>query len=87
MNEMLENVAKAICRVRANKYSVDDETEIVRNTCKYRPEALAAIAAMREPTRAMLDAGTAAASLYTTDTFKASLSFQAMIDEALKDRR
>ena len=78
MNELVERVEEAIVELHY-KSRLDDGVE---PTC--REIARAAIAAMREPTEAMRDAGYMSAIQYCdADANDAGLIWQAMIDEAL----
>lgn len=56
-DNMVERVARAICRAGICGPRDHIEAEVNRNWRKFVLEARAAIAAMREPTEAMLDAG------------------------------
>jgi hypothetical protein len=75
---MIERVARAThnhSREHANSW--DELLPYYHN--KYRQDARAAIAAMREPTEAMINAGDR-----TDHDVEAATVWQAMIDEALK---
>lgn len=85
MSEMVEKVARALCR----QYEIEDgfspeqadraaESGMWRN---FRDAACAAIGAMREPTAAMTDAGYIYDHISSGD---AKDCWQAMIDAALK---
>lgn len=82
MSEMVERVARALCKA----FEVDpDELRIIDATPEpawrlYAQDAQVAIAAMRAPTKAMLDAGYAE----SPESFSLYDVFGAMIDEALK---
>lgn len=89
MSEMVERVARAILKQR---YAFDkappDPDEIILETklpwwCACMGEAMAAIAAMREPTDAMVEAG-----MDVTDwpicNGEVQVRYQAMIDAVLK---
>lgn len=81
MSEMIERVARAFCMVATDismseaewKVAAEQEPEEVEN---FRRAARAAIAAMREPTDAMIMAVSGGPCLD---------EWQAMIDEALRD--
>jgi hypothetical protein len=80
-DDLVERVARAICT--ANGVDPDIEHadkfgEILVNWMNFEPQARAAIAAMREPTEAMIKAGTAHGGQTNTDVI-----WQAMIDAAL----
>jgi hypothetical protein len=73
MSEMVERVARAICDSdQLTPYDTLDEGW--RNI--YRREAWVALTALREPTEAMLEAGS-----HKGDPL---IAWQAMVDEALK---
>jgi hypothetical protein len=78
MNEMIERVARAIAD---NLYSADPYDEMVKDRrANYRIQSVAraAIAAMREPTEAMSQAGGGEQG----DPFMANVVWRRMIDEA-----
>lgn len=83
MSEMVEHVARAMCRVDG----FDPEEKAMRD--RYLPLAHAAIAAMHEPTGNMIDAG---AGSYKMDGIRVSVdgqpsaAWRAMIDAALKGK-
>lgn len=82
MSEMVKLVARAIHRV----YGSGEPSEL--DMADAREEARAAIEAMREPTREMLDASYDAVDAVIDDGNRgqaASGAWQAMIDEALRD--
>lgn len=81
MSEMIERVARAICRsgICGPREHLDEQENL--NWRKFELEARAAIEAMREPTPDMLYAG---AQTYQGITFSGVPSWTAMIDAALK---
>lgn len=91
MSEMVERVARALHDARNNAADYDaDYMAEARNG--YRELARAAIAAMREPDKAMLHAAAKAMSPgrrpapdYVPVADKHAIRYRAMIDEALKD--
>jgi hypothetical protein len=76
---VIERVARAICLAGVIPDDIRTECDSICGMC--RDEARAAIAAMREPTEAML--GTAFHGHMESD--EARDIYQAMIDEALRD--
>jgi len=83
MSEMIERVARAICR---RWHETDYEGENVdrlidREWSAWKPIAIAAIAAMREPVPGMTDAGYVASD----DLHTMYDAWQAMIDAALAE--
>ena len=83
MSEMIERVARAMCR---EWLEMDYEGENVDHLVEHEWSGWAyiaqtAIAAMREPTLGMTDAGYAASDEHHT----MSAAWQAMIDEALAE--
>lgn len=92
MSEMLERVARAICRggMTGPKDHLDEQEN--SNWRMFVVEARAAIAAMREPTNAMIVTGDEkiiwhlnGTSLVRADPTPAQNCFVSMIDEALRD--
>lgn len=80
MSEMIDRVAKAICRAEIGSigpYGFDLEETGQQSAAHWRSLARAAIAAMREPTQVMLDAGWDSRSV-------PRYCWENMIDEALK---
>ena len=80
MSEMVERVARALAKKMRNSATVDNGDlghVIVDDLFDMRYVARAAIAAMREPTEAMLDAGWGPSDL-------PSDKWRAMVSEALK---
>ena len=73
---MIERVAAAICGEASWPSSSDNQKE------KFRTDARAAIAAMREPTKAMLDA-----SLRPNESSGADGTWLSMIGAALEERK
>ena len=88
VGDLIERVARAICAVAKGPEYAD--VECYGETGErwrpwwhvFIPEARAAIAAMREPTEAMVTAGAPFAMMAEGD--EAGLCYQAMIDKALK---
>lgn len=81
--EMIERVAKALCRVSAESYRADDVDGFVdRNWMPWTTHSRAAIAAMREPTEEMVIAGCRHENMGDM-----SGRWQAMIDVALGDKK
>lgn len=86
MSEMVERVARALCR----QYEIEDgfsPEQAERHAdspmrANFRNAARAAIEAMREPTDAMNDAGETARDV---DDFGVMYTYIAMIDTALKE--
>jgi hypothetical protein len=82
MNEMVERVARAICALRdasdADCVTYGKDNKLVPYWTLFVPDACAAIAAMREPTQAMLK---------VADSFGdyGREPWPEMIDAALKD--
>lgn len=92
MSEMVERVARAVCK--ANGTDPDNDDFPPCDWRNYVPEANAAIAAMREPTGAMIDAGANSYGVPTPAIGSLPLSvlngqpskaWKTMIDEALRD--
>ena len=95
MNEMVERVARALCRAAAiNAYPVVDPgpvldaiVEAAWEYPKWEEYARVAIAAMREPTIQMQQSSSDLTSVLLgtpLDGLSATTFYQAMIDEALK---
>ena len=86
MNDMVEQVAKAIWNHRFPDMSWESKSRSEGIKADYRMNARAAIAAMREPSEKMIEAGIHAPPIPTMRAFRAhySAAWQAMIDEALK---
>ena len=89
MSEIIERVAKAMCKTQFGDIEVHGEgrccqTGGIDGCCvvELMGEARAAIEAMREPTRAMLHASTMQAP--TWDDEVSLRKWQVMIDEAVK---
>ena len=89
MSGMVERVAIAICRQETEMYARDHGVDIstlpdpaqTGKTKSYEGAARAVIAAMREPTEAMIYAGNAAPG---DGEYEASVIWCEMIDAALK---
>lgn len=86
MSEMIERVAKAICKRRNTKQcaSICFSHSSLNESCPevltvWKEDAKAAIQAMREPTEEMIDATNKVADGEITETW------QTMIDAALKE--
>lgn len=82
MSEMIERVARAICRagICGPRDHLNEQED--RNWRKFELEARAAIAAMREPTEAMI---TAADVEVHSDFLPPHMTWERMIDAALKE--
>ena len=85
--EMVERVARALCRADGNPGKPETEIDIIWHA--WINPARAAIAAMREPTEAVKDAGYAAMLITLNDKFPpkpaALYVFRQMIDAALEE--
>jgi len=73
MSDMIERVARAIATEHRGTHNVDKAWDYYRN------EAIAAIAAMREPTKEMIDAWIRAPGAI-------KMGWQAMVDAALEGK-
>lgn len=83
MSEMVEMVARAICRTRFYEGGTDKVDRLVDEVWTQNvPQARAAIAAMREPTKDMATAGAFASGEDSASV--ATGAWYGMIDEALK---
>lgn len=85
MTDMIERVARAIC-AHDGKPAFDDRVE--REQRRFRNAAFIAIAAMREPTEAMVEAGGLEVFSCSDDdpsAEKAAAAWPAMIDAALAE--
>ena len=80
MNDMVEQVAKAIWNHRFPDMSWESKSRSEGIKDDYRMNARAAIAAMREPTEAMMQAGDR--ELGFPEDYR--IAWQASIDEALR---
>ena len=80
-SEMVERVARAICA--SNDVDFDSVSEQVKQNCRLL-DARAAIEAMREPTEAMVAEGLRKPTGMIEWIAAVKVSWQAMIDEALK---
>ena len=81
MNDMLERVAAAMLDADFDVGSWRHADENIKD--RFRAMARAAIAAMREPTKAMIDAGETAGN----PVYEPRVIWGAMIDEALADKQ
>lgn len=89
--DIIERVARAICQ--ANQVEPDSDSQTDGNACQwedYAEDARAAIAAMREPTDAMIEVGEMKANDLTQPDWSpidiASRTYTAMIDAALVEK-
>jgi hypothetical protein len=81
MSEMVERVARALCRSAA--LGDPGQAYIDANWPNYSTAARAAIEAMREPTEAMIGAGRGALPNFCPEDSDALVCWQDMIDAAL----
>ena len=83
MSEMIERVARTMCRhwLEADYEGENVDRLVNREWSAWEPIARAAIAAMREPTLGMTDAGYMASDEHHT----MAAAWQAMIDAALAE--
>lgn len=89
MSEMVERVARALCVADGcdpDHESADPIDTGIKLWTRYVRDASAAIEAIREPTKAMIQAAYDS-SLDDDERFDAHEIWQAMIDEALKPER
>ena len=96
MNEMIERVARAICKARGfEPEGCNDPAPVPRGTTVvlavalpnwryFRVDAEAAIAAMREPTEVMLCEGLRQPCA-DIEEYDLKVAWQAMIDEVLRE--
>lgn len=78
MSEMVERVARAICKAQ-------NQTD--RKWQEFLPEATSAIEAMREPTYAMAEAGEDSEKVgFAADSAPAELVWKVMVDAALRSK-
>jgi hypothetical protein len=91
MSEMIERVAKAICKSRSCEgfMCCQNPAQMGRKGCPvkaggYNEAARAAIEAMREPTQAMLDVGTDDAGWGDCEESEISYRWNAMVSAALQ---
>lgn len=95
MSEMVERVARALFTKRMPPFSSDADTDMAWNDKSFaatarrigaHEDARAAIAAMREPTEAMIEAhiSECAGDADEAGPKRVKTAYQAMIDEALK---
>lgn len=91
MTDMIERVARALCRCRVSQSdyvlgwaSVEQEVHYCWN--EWTEEARAAIEAMREPTEDMLYTGNAQIPDWDRQIEDVRNTWHAMIDAALKER-
>jgi len=85
MTEMVERVARAICRNSGEEMEVPGlELYVVDHWLAHRDDARAAIEAMREPTAWMDEAPMRSGMIDDLGSFTAAEVWRAMIDAALK---
>lgn len=81
VDDLIERVARAMCIVTAGTDGGAADPDLWR---VYRDHAVAAIEALRQPTKAMVEAGAAAGDV---GSYTAHVIFYAMINAALAPNR